>query len=179
MKTIVEVGAYTGIETSRFLEDPDCYVYAFEPDKAKFAELSKKFNRTPNLILLPFAVDAGNGQEPLFYGQDGNSTVSRPMNKRDASVMNFDMVWTIRLDTFCKLYDIQKIDYLRIDAPWNEIMCLESIEDCVSIVERGRIRSYHNDSDISLWLKNNGFLVEMDFISSKTEYPDICFGRLV
>lgn len=42
MKTIVEVGAYTGIETSRFLEDPDCYVYAFEPDKAKFAELSKK-----------------------------------------------------------------------------------------------------------------------------------------
>src|SRR5574337_575748 len=130
MSTIVEVGAYRGVETCNFLKDEAAFVYAFEPEHHLFRELYVKSTNEPRLTILPFAVDIGDNQEPLFHYSDGKSTLDPPTIGSLAA--HFTMTWTMRLDTFMSLYSIQKIDYLRIDAPWREEMVLESLGDRIA-----------------------------------------------
>lgn len=177
MKTIVEIGAHTGIETFNFLMDAEAVVYAFEPEQLLFADLFKKSQQYPRLTVLPFAVDIGDNQEPLFHYDDGKSTLDPPMFVADRAGVGFTMTWTIRLDTFMKLYSVEKIDYLRIDAPFHEELCLESLAERVRDVERGRIRRYGQRSVVPAWLLDHGFNIELDTTSADLSEPDIRFWR--
>ena len=173
MRTIVEVGAHEGTETLRFLEDADATVYAFEPDWNKFKALQKRSLEYPRLTVLPFAIDIGDNQEPLFDFTDGQSTLQPPWGQSSAS---FRMVWTMRLDTFMHLYSIETIDYLRIDAPFREEMCLESLGQFVNRVERGRVCRYETGTAVPAYLYDNGFSIQHD---TTTEFgkPDMRFWR--
>lgn len=175
MKTIVEVGAHKGTETFNFLKDADADVYAFEPEHHLFRELYAKSRNFPRLTVLPFAVDIGDNQEPLFHYSDGKSTLDPPMVGSLAA--HFTMTWTMRLDTFMSLYGIKAIDYLRIDAPWREEMCLESLGERIAQVERGRIRQYDSQSVIPRWLLDHGFSCELDNTSDNIFEQDIRFWR--
>lgn len=175
MSVIVEVGAHTGVETFNFLSDVDAVVYAFEPERDKFAALWRRSLHYPRLIVLPFAVDIGDNQEPLFHYEDGRSTLDPPAF--GSHVASFTMVWTIRLDTFMELYGLDKIDYLRIDAPLREEMCLESLGARAKDVERGRIRQYDSKSGVSSWLYDHGFSLQLDSTSDRVVEPDIRFWR--
>lgn len=172
---VVEVGAHKGRETFRFLEDASAYVYAFEPVQEQFIELVKQARMYPRLVVLPFAVDIGDNQEPLFHHDDGNSTLDPPVF--GAMAAPFTMTWTIRLDTFMKLYDIQKIDYLRIDAPHREEACLESLGDRVKDVERGRVRRYAASSTVPSWLYDHGFSMQLDTLTSNIVDSEIRYWR--
>lgn len=176
MSVIVEVGAHEGAETLKFLEDAEATVYAFEPDWTKFQALQKRSLHYPRLTVLPFAVDIGDNQEPLFDFSDGQSTLQPPWGQPSAS---FRMVWTMRLETFIHLYSIEKIDYLRIDAPLREEMCLESLGQYVNRVERGRVCIYDTGyarTAVPTYLYDNGFSIQHD---TATEFgkPDIRFWR--
>jgi FkbM family methyltransferase len=175
MKIIVEIGAHTGMETLKFLADPDAQVYAFEPEQHLFAQLYQRYGSYPRLTVLPFAVDIGDNQGPLFHYGDGKSTLDPPMFGGPQAA--FTMTWTIRLDTFMRLYDIEKIDYLRIDAPWREEMCLESLGDRVKDVERGRIRRYDPKGPVPAWLYDHGFSMQLDSLVDRITEPDIRFWR--
>ena len=180
MKTIIEVGAHTGTETFNFLSDAEARIYAFEPEQESFIELFKKAQSYPRLTVLPFAVDIGDNQEPLFHHADGKSTLDCPLFVADRDKVGFTMTWTIRLDTFMRLYSIDKIDYLRIDAPWREEMILESLDTRIKDVERGRIRRYGTRSVVPGFLMDHGFSIEQDVTSGDlvalTE-PDFRFWR--
>jgi len=176
MKTIVEVGAHEGTETLKFLEDAEANVYAFEPDWLKFQALYKRSLQYPRLTVLPFAVDIGDNQEPLFDFSEGQSTLQPPWGNPSAS---FRMVWTMRLDSFIHLYSIEQIDYLRIDAPYREEMCLESLGQYVNRVHRGRVCVYDTAPAVTAvptYLYDNGFNFQLD---TSTEFgkPDIRFWR--
>lgn len=180
MKTIIEVGAHTGIETMKFLQDIEAQVYAFEPNKEEFRELQRLSRQYPRLTVLPFAVDNGDGQEPLFHAEEGNSSLQTSHNFQvGRSVYKYAMVWTIRLDTFFEMYSIHEVDYLRIDAPWSELMCVESIGNRSGVVNRGRIRSYdeENKGELLAWLYDHGFSVQLDTVSHDVTHPDIRFWR--
>jgi hypothetical protein len=149
MKTIVEVGAYRGAETFSFFEEPmehldcDVIVYAFEPTTSDFRELFIRSRFYPRLNVLPFAIDIGDNQEPLFQYPDGQSTLQPDFFT--SKKITFNMTWTIRLDTFMHLYSIDDIDYLRIDVPFRGEMCLESLAERILDVRAGRIKLYGND----------------------------------
>lgn len=175
MRNIIEVGAHTGIETFNFLNDGEALVYAFEPEQQAFKALYYRSLQHPRLTVLPFAVDIGDNQEPLFYRADGKSTLDPPAF--GASVAPFTMTWTIRLDTFMQLYSIDKIDYLRIDAPLREEMCLESLGDRVKDVAMGRVRRYTRDGFVPTYLMDHGFNIELDNTSNCLLEPDIRFWR--
>ncbi len=175
MTTIVEIGAHNGAETFNFLGDASANVYAFEPDAKKFRALVKQSRQYPRLTLLPFAVDIGDNQEPLFQHPDGLSTLQP--NFFGPAPSSYSMVWTIRLDSFMYLYDVEKIDYLRIDAPQREEMCLESLGARIKDVERGRIRQYGSETVIPAWLLDHGFNIEKDTTSANITEPDIRFWR--
>ena len=155
-------------------------MYAFEPDVNNFQELYVKSQSYSRLTVLPFAVDIGDNQEPLFEQPDGQSTLQPPWGQPGAA---FRMVWTIRLDTFMRLYSIEKIDYLRIDAPFRDEMCLESLGSMVDRVQRGRVCVYtmrgfegYAQSLVPEFLRNNGFECEYNS-STESGRTEIRFWR--
>lgn len=176
MKTIIEIGAHTGTETFKFLEDSDALVYVFEPQKQHFAQLLLRSHQYPRLTVLPFAVDLGDNQEPLFHLENGQDSLQPP----DAMFgkYRFTMTWTIRLSTFIELYGIERIDYLRIDAPWNELNCLESIDPYADRLHTGRIRCYREDKgELIAWLYDHGFSIQNDNTSDNVTQLNIRFWR--
>jgi hypothetical protein len=174
MSIIVEVGAHHGAETFNFLADAEASVYAFEPEIQQFKELLLKAKHYPRLTLLPFAVDIGDNQEPLFHYEDGRSTLQPAFG---TNITGFTMTWTIRLDTFMYLYSVERIDYLRIDAPFREEMILESLGAKIDTLERGRVRRYGERSVVPTWLLDHGFHIELDTTSDNLTEPDIRFWR--
>jgi len=177
MSTIVEVGAHEGVETFHFLANADANVYAFEPDMNSFRALQIKSASYPRLTVLPFAVDLGDNQEPLFKYPGGQSTLDNPFFRKDQPE-SFRLTWTMRLDTFMDLYGIEKIDYLRIDAPFYEEHCLDSLAERVKDVERGRVKLYHEfHSTIPAWLVDHGFHITRDYVVNSGYLPDITFWR--
>lgn len=175
MKTIIEVGAHTGTETLHFLSDSDVRVFAFEPHPVLFTDLYRMSQQYPRLTVLPFGVDIGDNQEPLFYREGGQSTLQPPAF--GAVGATFSMIWTIRLDTFMSLYSIGHIDYLRIDAPLREEMILESLGQRVQDVDRGRVSRYEERSAVPAFLCDHGFSIMTDSLSNSTLHPDIKFWR--
>lgn len=180
MKTIVEVGAHEGRETLNFLADEteESRIFAFEPSPDSFRKLLQieQTNPLSTLRVLPFAVDLGDNQESLFHYPDGKSTLANPFFREDKPT-GFQMVWTMRLDTFMNLYLIDKIDYLRIDAPFHEELCLDSLSYRIKDVDAGRIRVYGDQNLILGWLKDNSFNVVNDKTENKTYLPDVRFWR--
>jgi FkbM family methyltransferase len=176
MRTIVEVGAHEGVETLHFLQDVEANVYAFEPDIEKFRDLQIKSQSYPRLTVLPFAVDLGDNQEPLFKYPNGQSTLDNPFFRKDQPE-SFRLTWTMRLDTFMSMYGIEKIDYLRIDAPFYEEHCLDSLTDRIKDVERGRIKLYQDSASVvPAWLIDHGFSITTD-LTINEHLPDITFWR--
>jgi hypothetical protein len=175
MKTIIEVGAHTGIETLNFLTDSEAEVWAFEPDQTQFVLLQKLSREYPRLTVLPFAVDIADNQEPLFHRDNGLSTLDPPAFGSMGAT--FTMTWTIRLDTFMSIYSIGHVDYLRIDAPLREEMILESLGDRIKDVERGRVNRYEHRSPVPALLCDAGFNIMSDTVSNSTLSPDIKFWR--
>lgn len=179
MRIIVEVGAHEGAETLHFLEDAEAVVYAFEPDVSAFRALQIKSASYPRLTVLPFAVDLGDNQEPLFHYPDGQSTLDNPFFRKDQP-SSFRLTWTMRLDTFMNLYGIEKIDYLRIDAPLYEEHCLDSLAERIKDVDRGRIKIYNEwGTTVPAWLMEHGFSITRDYTVNKTYLPDVQFWRSV
>lgn len=176
MNIIVEIGAHTGTETMKFLQDATALVYAFEPNQKRFSGLAPLSTQYPRLTLLPFAVDLGDNQEPLFHDEDDGQDSLSPLNNK-YNGKRYTMTWTIRLDTFLRLYHLDRIDYLRIDAPWNEANCLHSLAEMTPCLQRGRIRCYGDKSEVVTWLYDNGFSMQEDTTSNNSENPDIRFWR--
>jgi hypothetical protein len=175
VKTIIEVGAHRGTETLNFLTDHEAEVWAFEPSLVEFALLHRLSREYPRLTVLPFAVDIGDNQEPLFHRENGQSTLQPPAFGSGAA--SFTMTWTIRLDTFMQLYSIGHVDYLRIDAPLREEMILESLGDRINDIERGRVSRYEQRSAVPAFLCDHGFNIMSDTVSNNTLCPDIKFWR--
>jgi len=178
VKTIVEVGAHEGFETENFLADKEARVFAFEPNHDAFRPLQgkSKIYTLSRLTMLPFAVDLGNNQEMLFLYPDGKSTLANPYF-RPGNPMGYSMVWTMRLDTFMDLYSIDTINYLRIDAPFHEENCLESLGTRIKDVEKGRIRVYEEHNLVLNWLHEHGFQAEINPGTSTQLLPDVRFWR--
>lgn len=177
MSIIVEVGAHEGAETLHFLADAEASVYAFEPDVAAFRALQIKSVSYPRLTVLPFAVDLGDNQEPLFHYPDGRSTLENPFFRKEQP-SSFRLTWTMRLDTFMDLYAIEKIDYLRIDTPLSEENCLDSLGERIKDVDRGRIAIHDQQrTRVPVWLMDHGFAITTDYTLNKTYIPDVTFWR--
>lgn len=155
MQTIVEVGAYSGEQTLRFLSDTNSRVFAFEPETEAFQHMFKLSQQYQRLVVLPFAVDIGDNQEPLWHGGDGHSTLNVPNFGSIGST--FSMTWTMRMDTFMRLYSVDQIDYLCIDAPFREELILESLAERVKDVKGGCYQQYSDEPFAMDFLKTHGF----------------------
>lgn len=185
MKIYFDVGANQGQDTEIFLQNPENKVFCFEPIPKLILMLYKKFEKYDNFFLLPFAVDIENSWKKFNIselGDFGCSSLyefSEDINIKWPGRGDFNYtssiknMMCIRLDTFMNLYNIQKIDYLHVDAQGNDFKVLQSLGEKIYDVEAGvceasnRVELYKSENNtvnfIKPWLELRGFKTKIQY----------------
>jgi FkbM family methyltransferase len=180
---IIEVGANLGQDTEKFLSDSNNRVYSFEPIPELAFKLWEKFGQNQNFSLIAAAVDIENGWKKFNISKGGDwgcsslhefapnlhSIWSRPDFKYDTHISN---VMCIRLDTFMDIFNIDRIDYIHIDAQGNDFNVLKSLGNKIDLVQSGvvevsnKVELYDvKDNHVKIvkpWLEERGFKTRVE-----------------
>jgi FkbM family methyltransferase len=183
MRTVIEVGANLGDDTYNYLTQDDMVLYGFEPTYELIRILNEKFGNDPRVKLIPLAVDIENrfttfniagwqnwGCSSLNEFTDG---VSERWNGFNFHYTGKQSVMTIRLDDFCKMYGIEHIDYIHIDAQGSDFNVLKSLGDYIDCVDAGVCEVSYNVplykgvdntyASVTKWLTERGFVYDQTF----------------
>jgi FkbM family methyltransferase len=156
MKIILDIGANNGKEALERANEPDTIVYAFEPTRELLVNyLWPMTINNPNLKVIPFAVDIQNSFQTFNIAGQGDWGCSslhqfsddihqKWPGRGDFKTTHSYVVPTITLYDFCKLYNINRVDFMEIDAQGNDFNVLKSFGDMLSIVEEGVVEASQN-----------------------------------
>ena len=153
-RTFIEVGGNQGQHTDKFVH-PDARLFVFEPVQELYYRLWEKYKGNKNVVVVPFAVDEVQEVKPFFvagqkdWGCSSLNEFNEDLDQKwpgrtDFKVTHSYNVLTIRLDTFCEMYNISKIDYLWIDAQGHDFKVLKSLGDKLENVVEGRCEAAMN-----------------------------------
>lgn len=179
MKIIIEVGAHGGEDTARLLDGGVNKVFAFEPFPEMMSIVQSKFKNIDNFYPVPMAVDFESGWSwfnigRMGHGETGISSL-HPLSERvsewfpgvPSEFTDRVKVMKITLKDFVDRWNINKIDYLWVDAQGNDLRVLQSLGDRIDIVESGRCEASYGlglydgiDNSyvsISKWLESKNF----------------------
>lgn len=182
-KIVIEVGMNDGRDTHVHLTQDDMVVYGFEPTYELVRVLHQRFKDDPRIKIIPLAVDIENrfATFNIAAWQDwgcsslNNFTdnVSERWNGFNFHFTDKQTAMTIRLDDFCRMYGIDHIDYLWIDAQGSDFNVLKSLGDYINVVKEGKVEVSYNvplykevdntyDS-VSKWLTEKGFVFDVEY----------------
>lgn len=182
-RTVIEVGVNEGQDTPSLLTQENMVLYGFEPIWELVQKLNQQYKDDPRVQIVPFAVD----EEPRFttfnvagwhnWGcsslHDFADNLKETYWQTDFHYTKKQKVMVIRLEDFCRMHKISKIDYLWIDAQGSDFGVLKSLGPYIDIVEAGRVEVvlnvnlYKKDGnslqDVQPWLESHGFeIVEVE-----------------
>lgn len=204
MRTVFEVGVNDGRDTLGLLT-PDTILYGFEPTVELYKLLQLRFKDHDNIKLIPLAVDIENRFTHFNVAgwqdwgcsslNDFSEEVKGKWKVTETSGKTYDFhftdkqkVMTIRLDDFCRMYNINTIDYLHVDAQGSDFNVLKSLGSYIDVVKEGKVEVAYNVplyakidnsfNSVAEWLTDQGFQidVEYDHPVNKTE-ANIHFKR--
>lgn len=201
MKTVIEVGANSGNDTERFLNEGN-RVFAFEPTPELNLYLKNRFRGNENYFPIPLAADLENGWAwfNIAGSHDwGCSSIfhfdpeihQKWQGRPDFHVTDRCRVQTMRLDTFIETYGvtygIEVVDYLWIDAQGNDFRVLQSLGDKVNLVLAGQCEvAYECDlytgvdnrhTSVVNWLRSKGFSYIEVIPHEHRKEADVHFSR--
>jgi FkbM family methyltransferase len=178
-KIIIEIGANSGTETIKFLNDSNNFVYAFEPTPELLQNhlypLQKQFN---NLIVIPCAVSDFNGFATFnIAGQadwgcsslnNFNDNLNETWSGRNDFVITKKIIVPVtRMDTFIESLNINSIEYLHCDTQGSDLKVLRSFGERIGMLKAGRIETFKQNplykescnkhEDAIDFLKKSGF----------------------
>lgn len=133
-QNVIDLGCWNGI-TTLYLAYKSNIVYAFDPDTICFSELIKniELNKEVKEKIIPFkkAISNVNGITNLYarekYGESSSSILER---RRD--LLSLNQIETITLDTFIQKYNIQHINFIKMDIEGSEFLILPSMYSALS-----------------------------------------------
>lgn len=183
MKTVIEVGMNDGRDTPFHLTQHDMVLYGFEPTHELVGRLHQMYGHDPRVKIIPLAVDIVNrfATFNIAAWQDWGCSslneftdnVSERWNGFPFHFTHKQTVMTIRLDDFCKMYEIENIDYLWIDAQGSDFNVLKSLGSYIDVVQQGKIEVSYNVplyknvdntyESVSKWLKERGFVYDIEY----------------
>lgn len=155
-----DIGANEGIWCLEIAKNnPDIFVYAFEPIPHLAERLIEKSKHLKNIQIVNAAIDLENGFKPFhisapsIYGNHGCSSFLKFSDKSktewwgrsDFEVIETINVKTIRLEDFINNNNITQIDYIKIDTQGWDIKVLESLGDKINIVKSGELEAGRKD----------------------------------
>lgn len=174
-KTILDIGAYKGEFTDRFLRNFKVnHVFLFEPLKEQYNYLCNKYSSDNRCSVFPFALGHISGSSILYrLNQMDSSSLLSP--KKQASIYidrpfykeSQVNIQTRRLCDISELKDISFYDIAKIDVQGAEVQVLEGMADILHrvrslYIEVNFISLYDNGAtfcDTHRFLINNGFFL--------------------
>ncbi|MCC5636096.1 FkbM family methyltransferase [Nostoc sp. CHAB 5844] len=142
---VFDVGANIGDYSILFSKQVGNFgkVYSFEPTSNTFKQLENRLTdaKCNNVCLIQKAVYSDNTQIEFNEFPDEFSawnSIGRPQmldpqgGGQYVPIVNTEIVETVKLDSFCKDYNIQKIDYLKIDVEGAESDVLQGAIELLS-----------------------------------------------
>lgn len=147
---IFELGCYDGTNTSRmwdFCKGEPEHFFAFECDKRNIEKIKKWPHFPKNAVLVEKAVGDIDGNVELHlsdgnyngYISDQSSSILKPKEHiNDFPGITFekiDIVKCIRLDTFCRQHNIEKIDLIFADIQGAEINMIKGLGEMLPLVK--------------------------------------------
>ena len=181
MKRILfDVGANNGSTSVQWANDKNNIVYAFEPTPEMYLQIESRTNGVDNYILTKKAVSDYNGVATFNVAGNADWGCSSLLKFSDKSQTEWPgrtefyvtkeiEVEVIRLDSFVKENNIDKIDYLHVDTQGSDLKVLQGLGEYLNIVSEGVIEAA-NKEDILYYgqctkdecisfLENNGFII--------------------
>jgi FkbM family methyltransferase len=135
-----------GANRGRFLElavtqfaGTQSAIHAFEPSRAAFAELERRFAGQSGIVLNNFALGSEAGERPLYYdvaGSELSSLYPRKIGHHGTSFTGSELVEVKTLDEYCEAQGVSRIGLLKLDVEGHELPILKGAE---RMFERGAI----------------------------------------
>jgi FkbM family methyltransferase len=151
---VFDVGAYFGFFSYYAIQKGAKEVYAFEPNPYVF-EILKKHAEMWNDKIKPYqlALSDKNGEADLFISEE-LGTISTMLENREKSILKFHKynkkvkVKTMTLDSFCKEYNVERVDFIRIDAEGSEREIIKGAKETIKRFKpKMAIAAYHLPDD--------------------------------
>ena len=175
---VVEIGAYTGGDTVEMaLLWPKGAIYAFEPIPEIFERLKFKTRFFKNIHIFNLAVsDSDVDKRQMFVSNNGcSSSLLEPTDEhlKEFAAVSFDLsikVKNIRLLDWARINNIERIDFLWIDAQGMELKIFQSAGDFIRkiklIYTEVSLKEFYKESDnyeeLKKYLARYGFELYKD-----------------
>jgi len=127
--TVIDVGANIGVFSLYAARCNAKRVYAFEPNKESYEVLIKniKVNNLENIII-PFNLAVGPLDGELISIPKNSSPYNKTFQSKTGE-HDYDIVETISLPSFISKYEIDKIDFLKMDCEGAEYSIIYSMSE--------------------------------------------------
>lgn len=135
---IFDVGAHKGLYAECLTEvfGQAAAIYCFEPSTKLFAALKEKFAGSPNVEAHRLALSDERMQENLFQSDDLIPTMlPDAFAVTGQKMVASETVESVRLDAFCKLNEINKIHFLKIDVEGYEMKVLQGAGEMLKNID--------------------------------------------
>ncbi len=153
VQIILDVGAHIGQTCERYHTlFPGAHIYSFEPFRQTFEQLKANVSKFPNATPVAYAIAKTEGIRE-FYSNGASYTNSLLAAREEAAlwVEPFEQiknvgkthVSTTTLDIFCREYNIEHIDILKLDIQGGE---LEAFQGAVGLFERQAIQLIYTET---------------------------------
>ena len=122
-----DIGAHDGASFHRFLNDR-WRVIAFEPNPFKYGPIEKLSQKSNLLTLCKKAISDKEEKGLTFYLSDVSDGISSLCNFHNSHKEASFKVDTLRLDTYCNKFNIDNINFLKIDTEGYDYFVLKSLD---------------------------------------------------
>lgn len=211
---IVDVGADGDdyYQTARL--NPTLTVYAFEPHFRKWVNVTieRQLGVLPNYIMIPMAVAEMDGFAPFNLNGPGPGEPGGPGDSGASSLLPFAeegfrcwektdpnyrekvdtkmqvLVPTIRLDTFMKVMNLTKIDFLKVDAQGYDYYVVKSAGERLKDIKRVRLEvqitpvqlyaGAKDKAEIIAFMEENGFALVGAIEQNEGREENLHFERM-
>lgn len=153
IQIILDVGAHIGQTCERYHDlFPGAHIYSFEPFLQTFEQLKTNVSKFENATPIPYAIGRAEGVRE-FYCNGASYTNSLFPAREEAAlwVEPFEQIENVgktrvsatTLDIFCRQYNIEQIDILKLDIQGGE---LEAFQGAVGLLERQAIQLIYTET---------------------------------
>ena len=182
---IFDVGAYVGDTIEQFkLSFPESYIHAFEPFDESFSLLKNRFQKTDKIFLNNTAIgDRSLSNTKMYITQNkGSSSLLQPA--KDANehwegnpllTQKEIKVKTITIDSYCKKYNVESIDILKIDVQGNELKVLQGAK---RMLKEKRVKLIFTEISIAPNYKEQSEIDEVIKLLRENEYKIFNFFKM-
>lgn len=131
---LFDIGANRGEFTNRALrawQGTSYQLYAFEPSQKTFEILKSEVQTSPFVHLFNIGFSDKPGTTELYYDKEGSglaSVYSRQLDHVGIRFQEHETIELTTLDSFCRQYKIDNIDFLKLDVEGHELSVLKGAE---------------------------------------------------